>query len=106
MPKFQGVIGFSTTVETTAGVWEEQITERNYCVEIIRNTRKLTNSEQLNDNLDITNEFSILADPYARNNFHSMRYIKFMGALWKITTVEVQYPRLILNVGGVYNDGN
>ena len=63
MPKFQGVIGFSTTVETTAGVWEEQITERNYCVEITRNTRKLTNSEQLNDNLDITNEFSILADP-------------------------------------------
>ena len=58
----------------------------------------------LNDNLNISNEFSIIADPFAYENFQNMRYIVFMGAKWKITSVEVQYPRLILTVGGVYNE--
>ena len=27
-----------------------------------------------------------------------------MGAKWKITDVEVQYPRLLLTIGGLYNE--
>ena len=46
---------------------------------------------------------SIIADPFAYQNFHAMRYIEWMGAKWKITKVNVQSPRLILSVGGVYN---
>lgn len=103
MAKFYGKIGFADTVETAPGVWTEQIVERNYFGDIIRNTRRLQSSDQLNDNINISNEFSIVADPYANNNFHSMRYIEFMGAKWKITNVEDRYPRLILTVGGVYN---
>ena len=61
-------------------------------------------SFSINDNLNISNEFSIIADPFAYENFQNMRYIVFMGAKWKITSVEVQYPRLILTVGGVYNE--
>jgi len=26
-----------------------------------------------------------------------------MDSLWKVTAVDVQYPRLILSIGGVYN---
>ncbi len=103
MAKFYGKIGFADTVETAPGVWTEQIVERNYFGDIIRNTRRLQSSDQLNDDINISNEFSIVADPYANNNFHSMRYIEFMGAKWKITNVEDRYPRLILTVGGVYN---
>lgn len=103
MAKFYGTIGFADTVETAPGVWTEQIVERNYFGDIIRNTRRLQSSDQLNDDINISNEFSIVADPYANNNFHSMRYIEFMGAKWKITNVEDRYPRLILTVGGVYN---
>lgn len=103
MAKFYGKIGFADTVETAPGVWTEQIVERNYFGDIIRNTRRLQSSDQLNDDINISNEFSIVADPYANNNFHSMRYIEFMGAKWKITNVENRYPRLILTVGGVYN---
>ena len=95
MAKFYGAIGYAETVETAPSVWEEQITERNYYVQ---------NSGQVNDDVNISNEFSIIADPYANENFHTMRYIKFMGAKWKITNVDVQYPRLILTVGGVYNE--
>lgn len=103
MAKFYGVIGYATTVETKPGVWEEQITERKYYGDLIRNTRRLESSGNLNDNVTINNEISIVADPYAYENFHSMRYVKFMGTAWKITSADVQYPRLILSVGGVYN---
>lgn len=103
MAKFFGKIGYAETVETTPGVWEEQITEREYFGDLIRNTRSLQSGEQLNDNINISNEISIVADPFAYENFHSMRYVEFMNAKWKISSVEVQYPRLILSVGGLYN---
>lgn len=103
MAKFYGPIGYAVTEETTPGVWEEKITERMYYGELVRNTRKLQSTDQLNDNINVANEISILADPFASENFHSMKYVGFMGAKWKITSVEVQYPRLILAVGGVYN---
>ncbi len=103
MAKFYGPIGYAVSEETTPGVWEEKITERTYYGELVRNTRKLQATDQLNDNINIANEIGILADPFARENFHLMKYVGFMGAKWKITGVEVQYPRLILTVGGVYN---
>lgn len=103
MAKFYGAIGYAVTEETAPGVWMERITERMYYGELVRNTRKLQTVDQLNDNINVANEVSILADPFAYENFHSMRYVEFMGAKWKVTNVEVQYPRLILTVGGVYN---
>lgn len=103
MAKFYGKIGYAETAETSPGVWTEQITERNYFGDLNRNSRRLQTANQLNDNIDIANEFSILADPFAYANFHSMRYVEYMGTKWKISNVEVQYPRLILTTGGVYN---
>lgn len=104
MAKFYGEIGYAKIVETEPGVWEEQIVKRNYYGDIIRNTRSLQTSDNVNDNINISNEISIVADPYANENFHSMRYVYFMGAKWKITSVEVKYPRLILSIGGLYNN--
>lgn len=103
MGKWFGKIGYAVTEETTPGVWVEQITERNYYGDIIRNTRRLQTSDKLNDDINVSNEISIVADPFARDNFHAMRYIEFMGTRWKVSSVEVQYPRLILSLGGVYN---
>ena len=102
MAKFYGVIGYAVTEETKPGVWTEKIIERMYLCDLTRNTRSLQSAEQLNDNINVANEISIVADPFANENFHSMRYVEFMGAKWKVTSVEVQYPRLILTVGGVY----
>ena len=103
MAKYYGVIGYVETVETSPGVWEERITERNYYGELVRNTSRFQVSDQVNDNVNIANEISVIADPFATQNFHAMRYVEFMGAKWKITNVEVRYPRLILTIGGVYN---
>ncbi len=103
MAKFYGTIGYGISEETTPGVWEDRIVERHYYGDLVRNTRRMQNSEHLNDNINISNEISIVADPYANENFHLMRYVTFMGTKWKITSVEVQYPRLILSIGDVYN---
>ena len=103
MPKFYGQIGFAESVETAPGVWDELIVERNYYGEVVRNTRKMVTSNHLNDNIDVNNEISIIADPYANHNFHSMRYVEFMGTTWEVNSIEVQYPRLILSLGGVYH---
>lgn len=105
MAKFYGKVGYAETVETPvgSGIWKETIVERPYYGDLIRNNRRLQFANQVNDDINVSNEISILADPYANQNFHAMRYVEFMGAKWKISSVEVQYPRLILSVGGVYN---
>lgn len=103
MSRWFGKIGYSATEQTSPGVFEEHIVERSYYGDAMRVTSKFQNAEKLNDDLNISNEFSILADPFAFENFSAMRYIEFLGERWKITNVEVQYPRLRLSVGGVYN---
>ena len=103
MAKFYGKIGFGKTVETEPGVFEEQITSRNYYGETIRNSRTLQSSDSVNDNINIANQISILADPFAKDNFHTIRYAEFMGTKWKVTTAEVLFPRILLTLGGVYN---
>jgi hypothetical protein len=103
MAKFYGVVGYADSVEVEPGVWEEQITERAYYGDTIRNTRRLQNSGGVNDDVVFSNQISIVADPYAYDHFSSIRYVEFTGAKWKVTDIEVQRPRLILTVGGVYN---
>lgn len=103
MAKWYGIIGYAETVETERGIWENRIVERPYYGDVNRNTRRLQNSSSVNDDINVANEISIVADPFANENFHAMRYVEFMGAKWKVSTVEVQYPRLILTVGGEYN---
>ncbi len=104
MARFYGEIGYSTgTVETAPGVWEEGLTKHTYYGDVIKNNSRMQSGENLNDNLSVNNTFSIVADQFAFENFQSMRYVKWMGVLWKITNVEVQSPRLILTIGGVFN---
>lgn len=103
MAKFYGVIGYAATVQTEPGIYEEQIVEIEYMGDVLRNTRRLREGSKINDDITISNQISIIADPYASNNFHAMRYVTFMGAKWKVSEVDVQYPRLILTLGGLYN---
>ena len=103
MPKFYGAVGYAKTVETSPGVSVEQITERNYYGDVIRNTRRLQSADKVDDDINISNEISIVADPYANDHFYAIRYVVFQGAKWKVSNVDVQYPRLILSLGGLYN---
>ena len=104
MAKFCGIIGYVVTKETEPGIFEECLIENEYYGDIIKNSRRLRDSSKVNSDITGSNQISIIADPFANNNFHAMRYVQFMGAKWKITEVEVQYPRLILTMGGLYNE--
>ena len=103
MAVYYGKIGFVETTETDVSVWTEQIHEYTYSGRVLSNTKSWTTSEQENDDLKVNVRISILADPYAREHFHMIRYVTWMGAKWKVSNVEVKYPRLILTIGEVYN---
>lgn len=103
--KFYGVIGFGESEETPpeSGVWVDKIVELNYYGDIVRTSRRLQSREYLNDTIVVNNSISIVADAYLNQHFFAIRYLRWAGALWTVTNVEVQAPRLILTLGGVYN---
>lgn len=104
MAKYHGKIGFVQTKQIRLGVTVEVADERTYNGDILRSQKRWEqSSNQLNENLTLSNQFSIVADPYAYDNFFAIRYIWYMGAKWKVTNVEIARPRLLLTVGGVYN---
>ena len=103
MAKWFGKIGYAITSETESGVWEPTIVEKSYYGDLTSDRRKRQNSGEVNDNINLANVISIIADPFAIQNCSYMAYVEVMGTRWKISDIEVQYPRLILTVGGVYN---
>lgn len=105
MTKWYGKIGYAESVETEPGVWEDIITEREYFGDVYRDKRVFQSTgDSTNEDIKINNQISIVADPYAYENFDSMRYAEFKGTRWKVSDVDAsQYPRLILSIGGVYN---
>lgn len=104
MSKYYGSVGYAIMTETAPDVWQEVITEREYSGDVMRVVRRWQGSEHLNDNLNVSNRISIVADPFAYNNFHLIRYCTWMGTKWIVTNVEVAYPRLTLDLGGVYHE--
>lgn len=104
MAKFFGTIGFvGAQSETAPGVWEESVIERKAFGDVLRNTRRLREGEYLNDDISVENRVSVVMDAYARDNFHAIRYVNWAGVLWTVDTVDVESPRLVLRLGGVYN---
>lgn len=103
MPKIIGCIGFANDVEIRPGVHADDISERRYVFELLRNTARFQTGAQVNDDLTVANRISVIADSYIQDHIGIMRYVTFMGARWKISSIEVQYPRIILDLGGVYN---
>jgi hypothetical protein len=97
------MIGFSITKETAQSVWTEEITERKYYGDVLKMGKRDHAGIGLNDDIIFTNRLSIIADPFIRENLQNIRYVEWMNAKWKISNVEVSFPRLILDLGGVYN---
>lgn len=103
MAKFYGKIGYGETVETRPGVWQDVIVEKDAYGDVLRNSRSLREGEKVNDDLSVGNSISIVADAYANEHFFAIRFVEWQGALWKVSNVDVERPRLVLRLGGVYN---
>lgn len=103
MARFHGKVGYGETTEVRPGVWEDTITEREYFGDVVRNSRGLREADKVNDDLTVGNSISIVADDHANEHIFAIRYVEWAGTLWTVSDVEVQSPRLLLRLGGVYN---
>jgi hypothetical protein len=105
MPKFFGKIGLAKSIEVSPGIWEDAIVEKQVYGDLVRDLRRLQNHTQLNDDVTISNSFSIVADKEAYTYFHNIRYVEFNGVKWKAESVDASNPpRLVIDVSGVYNE--
>lgn len=104
MARFYGKVGYAVSVMTSPDVWSDSITERDYYGEVLNDTVSQEESDGVNDGVRLSSRISVLADPYALGHYSNIKYVVDAGGVyWKVTSVEVQYPRLILSTGGVYN---
>jgi len=103
MGKFYGPIGFRESVEVRPAVFVDKPVEHTYRGDVINRSFRSPNGLSVNDNISVSNQISIVADPYARNHFHQIKYVKWMGTAWEVVNVSEQYPRLVITLGGVYN---
>lgn len=101
--KWYGKIGYALTEDNGDGVWTPTMSWRQYYGDVQRFSRHVDGGSNINDNLNISNTISILADPYALENLGYMKCIEWMGNLWEISAIDISYPRMILTIGGVYN---
>ena len=101
--KFFGNIGFVMTEETSPGVFEEVEDSRPYYGDVTRNQRRWQSNSDLNDDRLVTNEISVVADAFLRSNIGAMRWVEWENSKWKISSVTVEYPRIVLTLGGVWN---
>lgn len=104
MAKFYGVVGYEEIMETEPNVFEPVITERKYYGDVIKNTKQLENSGNLNDDVKLNCIISIVADAYAYDHFFAIKYVIWQNSKWKVTYADPsQRPRIFLTLGGVYN---
>jgi|TARA_R110000822_G_scaffold137335_6_gene274782 hypothetical protein len=105
MAKYYGEIGYAdpSQVETAPGVWEDVIIEKKAYGDVLRNNRRLNPGENANNEISVGNTISIVADAYAQEHFFAIRYVRWAGTLWTVSTVDVVAPRLNMTLGGVYN---
>lgn len=101
--KYFGNIGFAVTQVTEPGIWEQKVVERPYFGEVVRNSRRWETGDKVNDDLRVNNQLSIVADGFCHAHTSCMKYATWMGAKWKIESVDISYPRLVLTLGGVWN---
>lgn len=103
MARFSGKLGFGEEVEVSPGIWEETITEKPYYGTIEWDIRRFVKGDKVNDNVNLNNCVTVLADSWINQNSARVRYVLWRGQRWSITSVEDAYPRLKFYMGDVYN---
>lgn len=104
MAKWSGMIGFGVPEgDSTTGVYYDSIVEKPYCGDVLKLTHRWNNTNSVNGDINLSQQISIISDSFACGNFQNIRYAEFMGTKWKVLDITVQYPRLLLTLGGVYN---
>lgn len=103
MARYYGKVGFiGETTETSPGIWEELLEARPYYGDVVRNVRRTDGGTQVNATVSVANQISVVADVFAFDHIYAIRYVEWGSTAWEVTSVEVEHPRLVLTLGGVY----
>lgn len=100
--RFYGKVGYETSVEIADSVWEPRILEAEYYGDVLRNTTRREQSDQINDEITISNRISIVVKPDALSTFQTIKYVEWLNCRWNVKSMEIQFPRVILELGGAY----
>lgn len=103
MARYSGLVGYGVQVETTPGIWKTIDEARMMKGDIIRQNANIQDSGKVNDDITLNHRVSLVGDPYAFENYFNMKWVQIDGRKWKVTSIEVQRPRLIVTLGGVWN---
>lgn len=101
------VIGYAIQKKSPEqpGVISEVIKEVKYGGDVIKNGKRDENTANLINDIQLDNDFSIVADKFAKEHFHNMKYVIFYGTKWHISSVDASNPpRMTIRVRGVYNE--
>lgn len=101
--KFSGMIGFVTIEEVRPGINKPVAVEKFYKGDVLRKMVRWQPAEKATDDININNQISIVANPYVYEHLHEIRYVVWRNVPWKVTSIEDKRPRVILEIGGVYN---
>lgn len=103
MAKYHGYVGYAIEVEAYPGVWEPQLIEHEYFGDVVKNRLNVQQGQAVNPTLTLSNSISIIADAFAYENFYAIRYVTYLGKKWSVTGIEIERPRILLTIGGIYN---
>ena len=106
MAKFYGNVYYGETEEREGrpGSYRTVLKERPYFGDVQKVSRRLESADKVNDEIIVNSVIRIVADAYAMEHFSEIRCVEYMATRWKVTSVEVDPPRISLTLGGVYND--
>lgn len=102
--KYYGKLGFVEYKETAPGLYVETISEYAYYGDTVRIISHWQGAEKVTEDVKLNNQISVVIDPYALENYANLRYVTFMNSKWKVSAVEIQYPRLVISFGGLYHE--
>lgn len=102
--RYSGVIGLAETSETVPGVWTPTITEKKVFGDVLQQSRRYDSGQQINEDLHLQNRLSVVYDSELLEKFTTAKYITWNSSKWKISSIEIQQPRLVISLGGLYNE--
>lgn len=103
MAKYAGLVGYVTQEEVEVGVWAPVEDEHMMRGDIIGKGNSFTQADKVNDDINLSNRISLMGNEFAWKNYTHIRYVHYLGEKWKVTSIDVQRPRIIVTLGGVWN---
>ena len=104
MSKWSGKIGFAETVKGDDDISRTTIVEKRFRGDVLQDYRKWDDSEKINGDITISNRISVVAKDHMLSRLQYMRYVTWQGAKWRIQSISIALPRVILLLGDLYNE--